>query len=175
MPSLAQQLGETAPASYLLRKARELGIVGLDSFVELAAIRGCDHYRPFSASGVRDPGQEFLADEELTILLLLGENAYAPMAIRCAAQLARSPRIAAGRLAALAIRHKTCRVLSYIARVGGLHDFEGKEFWRVLLSLLPSDSYPDIELDLPHWSRFVSMPGIQRNGPAPIRWLVPRV
>jgi hypothetical protein len=26
---------------------------------------------------------------------------------------------------------------------------------------------------LPHWTRFVSMPGRQRSGPAPIHWLVP--
>ena len=99
MPSLAKQLGETAPSSYLLRKARRLGVYGLDAFIELASIRGCDHYRPFSPRGVLDPGQERLSDEELTILLLLGENSYDPKAVRCAAQLARSLRIKVGTLA----------------------------------------------------------------------------
>lgn len=174
MPSLAKQLGETAPFSYLLRKARQLGVTGLDAFIELASVRGCDHYRPPSPRGVTDPGQECLSDEELTILLLLGENAYAPMAVRCAAQLARSPRIKVGHLADLAIRHKTTRVLSHIARAGSHHDPDGKEFWQALLSRLPSASYPEPEVDLPHWSRFVSMPGIQRNGLTPIRWLIPR-
>jgi hypothetical protein len=174
MISLARQLGETAPCSYLLRKARLLGVVGLDAFVELASLRGCDHYRPSSSSGVQDPGQERLPDEELTILLLLGENAYAPNAVRCAAQLARSPGIVVGHLAELAIRHKTSRVLSHIAHAGSLHDPEGTEFWKTLFSRLPSASFREPEVDLPHWSRFVSMPGLHRNGPAPIRWLTPR-
>jgi len=174
MPSLARQLGETAPSSYLLRKARRFGIAGLDAFIELASTRGCDHYRPSVPSGIKDPGRDCLSDGELTTLLLLGENAYAPMAVRCAAQLARSPRIEACHLADLAIRHKTCRVLSHIARAGSLHDPEGVDFWQAILSRLPSTSYPEPEADLPHWSRFVSMPGLQRNGPAPIKWLVPR-
>lgn len=173
MPSLARQLGETAPSSFLLRKARRLGLVGLDAFIELAAARGCDHYRPSSLRGVKDPGHDCLSDEELTILLLLGENVYAPKAVRCAAQLARSPRIKASHLADLAIQHKASRVLFHIARAGSLHDPEGVDFWQALLSRLPSTSYPELEVDLPHWSRFVSMPGLQRKGPAPIRWLVP--
>jgi elongation factor G len=79
-----------------------------------------------------------------------------------------------GHLAELAIRHKTSRVLSHIAHAGSLHDPEGNEFWKTLLSRLPSASFREPEVDLPHWSRFVSMPGLQRNGPAPIRWLTPR-
>lgn len=174
MPSLARQLGETSPTSYLIRKARKLGIIGLDAFIELASARGCDHYRPSSPRGILDPGEEHLSHEELTTLLLLGENVYSPMAVRCAAQLARSPGINACHLADLAIRHKTTRVLSHIARAGCLHDPEGVDFWQTLLSRLPSASHPEQEPDLPHWSRFVSMPGIQRGGQAPIKWLVPR-
>ena len=176
MISLARQLGETSPSSYLLRKARQLGIVGWDAFIELASLRGCDHYRPASPLGIQDPGQDRLSDAELVILLLLGENAYSPMAVRCAAQLTRSPRIEAAHLADLAIRHKTSRVISHIARAGCLHDPEGIEFWQALRHHLPSSSsHSGQEVHLPHWTRFVSMPGLQRNGPAPIRWLTPRL
>lgn len=175
MPSLALQLGETAPTSHLIRKARRFGIVGWNAFIELASIRGCDHYKPSAPQGIEDPGQEHISDTELVILLLLGENAYSPMAIRCAAQLARSPHVDAIQLANLAIRHKTSRVLSHIAHAALSHDAEGAAFWRILLQHLPASSHRTSEPHLPHWSRFVSMPGFQRNGPAPIRWLTPRL
>lgn len=172
MPTLAQTLAMTTPVSPLLRKARRFGLRQVGDIIALAAARGCDHYRP-PGSLPEGPARDVLADEDLVILLLLGENAYEPMAIRCAAQLARLPGIDPVRLVRLATMEKTGRVLSHIARAGVEHDPEGRTFWDTILAGLP-DCPPRSEPDLPHWSRFVSMPGYQRGGPAPARWLVAR-
>jgi hypothetical protein len=113
-----------------------------------------------------------LGNEELTILLLIGENPYEPTAIRCAAQLARARGTRPDRLARLAVLEKCERVLVHIARAGAAHDPDGVGFWNEILRLLPDQPQRE-EPCLPHWSRFVSMPGIQRQGPIPARWLTP--
>jgi hypothetical protein len=173
MPTLAEQLRETSPSSILVRKARRLGLADLDAAMQLAAARGCRHYLPAQPIAIPDPGRLKLPDAELTILLLSGENPYHPTAIRCAAQLARSPHTDPENLAQLAARYKTQRVLSHIARAGLAHDPEGRSFWQSVLHHLPP--VPDRqEPDLPHWTRFVSMPGRQRHGPVPPQWLVPQ-
>ena len=174
MLNLAQKLGETAPCSYLLRKARRLGVQDMTAAIQVAAARGCRHYssRQPEAAMVMDPGREKLPDDELTILLLCGENPYDPTSIRCAAQLSRSPHTDPLNLASLAVRHKTQRVLSHIARAGIIHDQEGQSFWQKIIQHLPATP-PRAEPDLPHWTRFVSMPGRQRQGTMPAQWLVP--
>ncbi len=160
MPTLAQTIETTTPVSPLLRKARRIGIRSVDDMIALAASRGCSHYLP----GTRPVPAlaDELGDEELTILLIVGENPYEPTAIRCAAKLAR-----------LALMEKCERVLAHIARAGIDHDLDGTDFWRDLLNRLHAPPARQ-ESALPHWTRFVSMPGIQRSGPAPIRWLTPR-
>lgn len=172
MPTLAQTLATTTPVSTLLRKARRLGLPDVNSLIALAAERGCSHYGTATTGSPDHPSREQLADDELTILLLIGENPYEPMAVRCAAQLARSRGVAPSRLARLAIMEKCERVLTHIARAGIAHDLEGAAFWHDLLEKLPSVPLRP-EPDLPHWTRFVSMPGRQRNGVAPSRWLTP--
>lgn len=173
MPTLAQTLATTTPVSPLLRKARRLGIHGVDAMIALAVSRGCLHYARDNDSDPIPLSSESLGDDELTILLLIGENVYEPTAIRCAAQLARSPSIDPVRLAQLARMEKCERVLTHIARAGVEHDPDGASFWHEILSHLPL-SHPNVEHHLPHWSRFVSMPGLQRTGVAPTRWLVPQ-
>jgi hypothetical protein len=173
VPTLAQTLHTTTPLSPLLRKARRLGVHTVNDMIRLAAQRGCRHYAPQPDARSLSISSGQLGDDELTILLLVGENPYEPAAIRCAAQLARSPRVNPARLARLAIMENCERVLTHIARAGAGHDPEGTSFWIDLLNRLPA-SPPREEPALPHWSRFVSMPGIQRSGPAAIRWLVPR-
>ena len=171
MPTLAQTLQTTTPVSPLLRKARRLGLRDVGDFIALAVERGCTHYK---AAAKKNPshGGEGLGNDELTILLLIGENPFEPTAIRCAAQLARSGDISPARLARLAIMEKCERVLAHIARAGMAHDPEGSPFWSEILSRLP-DQRPRSETNLPHWSRFVSMPGIQRGGMIPPTWLTP--
>lgn len=173
MPTLAQTLETTTPVSPLLRKARRLGIGSVEDMIALAASRGCSHYTPGTRSvSIPTPANE-LGNEELTILLIIGENSYEPTAIRCAAQLARSPGIMSAQLARLALMEKCERVLAHIARAGIDHDADGAAFWQDLLNRLHAPPARQ-ESALPHWTRFVSMPGIQRDGSAQTRWLVPR-
>lgn len=173
MVTLAQTLGTTTPVSPLLRKARRMGIRTIGEMIALAVSRGCHHYPAVLSPSEIPSAASGISDEELTILLILGENTYDPNAIRCAAQLARSPANRPERLAKLAIMENCQRVLSHIARAGVEHDPEEPDFWKQLLFHLSSPA-PRKEPALPHWSRFVSMPGLQRHGPAPSRWLVPR-
>lgn len=173
MPTLAQTLSTTAPVSVLLRKARRLGLPDLPSLIALAAGRGCRHYSNGGEGKTTTPSLEDLPNDELAILLIAGENPYDPIAIRCAAQIARAQDVEPGRLARLAVMEKTIRVLSHIARAGAEHDTEGADFWRGILEHLPQQAIRK-EPDLPHWTRFVSMPGRQRHGIAPVRWLVPQ-
>lgn len=172
MPTLAQTLQTTGPVSLLLRKARRMGLRDTADYIALAVARGCIHYRAAAKSGAK-PREADLGNDELTILLLIGENPYDPTAIRCAANLARSPDIRPERLARLAVMEKCERVLAHIARAGAAHDSEGRCFWNEILRLMPAQPARR-EADLPHWSRFVSMPGIQRHGVVPATWLVPR-
>jgi len=173
MSTLAQALHTTTPLSPLLRKARRLGVRSVNDMIRLAVERGCRHYAPRPDARSLSIPSATLGDDELTILLLVGENPYEPAAIRCAAQLARSPHVDPAQLARLAIMEKCERVLTHIARAGAEHDPDGTSFWIDLLHRLPA-APPREEPALPHWSRFVSIPGIQRSGLAPIRWLVPR-
>lgn len=173
MSTLASTLGMTAPASPLRRRASRLGLVEPEQLLALAAARGCRHYEPTSLS-FPSPNVplRLLSNEQLVVLLLAGENPYDPTLIRCAAQLARAPEVQADALARLALMERTERVLVYIARAGVRHDHEGRNFWLRLLRLLP-DLPARPEPNLPHWSRFVSMPGFQRSGQLPPRWLSP--
>ena len=178
--TLAEMLGATTPVSVLLRKARRLGVGSLDDLFQVAVHRGCRHYAsalPLSSNQqdrqTRFPTLAELPNDELTVLLLVGEHPYQPQAVRCAAQLARATDVRAGRLAELAIREKCERVLAHIARAGCEHDDDGTDFWGEVLSRL-APVPKRTEHQLPHWTRFVSMPGRQRSGPVPPRWLIPQ-
>jgi hypothetical protein len=172
MATLAQKIKTSTPVSLLLHKARRLGIHSVQDMIGLSITRGCTHYRDAASLPSNPIPRSLLGDDELTILLLVGANEYSPAAVRCAAQLARSTEIRPARLARLARMEKTERVLSHIARAGLTHDPDGQSFWREFLALLPNS--PDQpEPHLPHWNRFVSMAGIQRNGPVEPKWLVP--
>lgn len=169
--TLAETLQQTAPISLLAMKARRLGLGSVDALLSLAVKRGCRHYCATDETVV-DPGLGRLGNDELAILLLAGSLEYKPNAIRCAAQLMRAPGIEPERLAFLAIREKSQRALWHIANAGLAHDPEGLPFWqKIMESLGPMETRE--EPVLPHWSRFVSMPGYQRGGHTPARWLVP--
>lgn len=172
MPTLAQTLSTTTPVSVLLRKARRYGLIDLAMLVSLAVQRGCRHYAGFAKVKVVDPGRDSLCDEELVILLLVGEHPFSPVAIRCAAQMAKSPGVRPVKLATLAKMEKTERVLGYIARAGLKHDPSDPAFWKMILENLPSIPIRS-ERQLPHWTRFVSVPGKQKGGSPPAVWLNP--
>ncbi|MFK7912202.1 MAG: hypothetical protein AB8F34_16620 [Akkermansiaceae bacterium] len=95
------------------------------------------------------------------------------MLIRCAAQLMGADGVSAERLLFLARREKVERVLAHIARAGREHDSAREHFWsQILDSLALADARE--EPKLPHWSRFVSMPGWQRGKTLKPQWLAPR-
>jgi hypothetical protein len=146
----------------------------VDALIAMANTRGCLHYASATTAILNPPSRQALGNDELTILLIIGENTYQPAAIRCAAQLARSPDVDPAKLAHLSVMENTERVLAHIARAGIAHDTEGTHFWQTVLNQLPA-TQARTEPDLPHWTRFVSMPGRQRMGVAPTRWLVPSV
>jgi hypothetical protein len=51
----------------LLRKARRLGLRGIDDFIALAVSRGCSHYASATQSLPATPSTTSLSDDELTI------------------------------------------------------------------------------------------------------------
>ncbi len=173
MPTLAQTLGTTAPVSPLLRKARRLGIRNLRDAINLAVARGCRHYADGAIPLAQDCGRDSFSNEELSIFLLLGENPYDPAAIRCAAQLTRSPDIEPARLGRLALQHGAERPLAHIAHAGAKHDQAGRNFWIEILTRLDRINFFREEPALPHWSRFVSSPGYQRGQTKLPTWLNP--
>lgn len=61
MPNLAQTLAMTTPVSTLLRKARRLGLHGVDALIALAVARGCHHYASDRTPLVAPPPKKHLA------------------------------------------------------------------------------------------------------------------
>jgi len=151
-----------------------MGFENLDKLISLAVLRGCRHYPSRMDPPPHDPSRHRFPDDELAILLLSGSQEYDLMAIRCAAQLLRAPGIDPRRLAFLAVKEKVQRPLIHIAKSGVRHDSEGRIFWDEILKQLGSPVVRN-EPDLPHWTRFVSMPGYQRgNALSTTSWLTPR-
>ena len=144
-----------------------MGFEDAQSFVGLAVKRGCVHYAD-SDRQVPNLDEKTISNEELISLLLLGETTFEPMAIRCAAQLVSKTDPQS--LVRAANRERTGRILSYIAIAGEQHDTENAEFWRNLrIGLGPQKPVkPGV---LPHWSRFVSDPGMVRGKRATPVWL----
>jgi hypothetical protein len=166
--TLSQQIGETAHCSVLLRKARRLGLHDLPSALRLATARGAHHYASAFPPSVEPIGLASFSHEELVALLLLGEHAFEPFAIRCAAQLAALCDVP--RLARLAKLERIARPLARIARAGLAHDPVGADRWSRLLDLLGHPAEVD-DGRLPLWSRFVSHSGVTRHGPPRTDWL----
>ena len=162
--TLAGRLGETTHRSVLRRRAAGLGLRDGWDLLALAVRRGCRHYSGVGlARDVADPGLTALPNEELVVLLLAGGNAFEPFLIRAAAELLRAVPIDLSRLAGRARRERCERVLAYLARAGVERDSEGTEFWRALLAQLsPQRTVPPGVL--PHWSRFVALHGVGRDG-----------
>ena len=175
MVTLNQSLHRTSHYSLLMRKSAKLGFYEVKELIQLAAQRGCSHYSNVLDNGeVKDPGQDQLSDNELVILLLHGNNQYEPMAVRCAAQLLKSKFIDPLAVTKLAVQERTEAQLHYIADVGDQYDTEARTHWREILDLLSplrSSNIPDCVL--PHKSRFMVNPGIQRGRKIAPFWLNP--
>jgi hypothetical protein len=158
-----------------MRKAKKLGLNSVYDMMHLAVHRGCHHYRNLTKSGSEITiNREEISDDELVILLLHGNNQYEPNAVRCAAQLLKSSFVNAAKVSQLAIRERVVKQLRYIANIGLNHDSEGREFWQLILQKLKTKNESDIpECVLPHRSRFMLDPGIQRGKKLQPFWLNP--
>jgi len=137
--------------------------------LKCAIRRGASHYeRDFP--GDLPPDNLDLSDEELAVVLCLGQQPYNSVFIRAAAQLLSSPRTDAPRLARLAVMERVEPVLLHIATIAARFAPEAQPWAYLLRHLPPRLSYsPDA---LPHWSRFVSQTGVTSFGGGPdIKWL----
>ena len=174
MVTLNQSLHQTSHMSSLVRKAGRVGFLDIESLIQLAVQRGCRHYQNvFQEVSLIDPGQAVLSDEELVVLLLHGNYRYEPMAVRCAAQLVKSSLIDPESIGFLAIKERCEVPLRHIALNGKKHDSEAREFWQDILASLGNGDEEPLEGILPHVSRFMMNPGIQRGKIQPAKWLAP--
>ena len=162
--TLAQHLGETAPYSPLWHRARALGLRDSHHLLAFAAQRGARHYAGLGAPAATKPaGREGFSNEEVIGLLLHGLNPFEPFLIRAAAELIRHHAVDAARLVLASKRERCQRVLAYIAQAGADHDAVGSPWWKSLLVALGPQRPVPAGL-LPHWSRFVALQGIDRQG-----------
>jgi len=154
MKTLNQMLGMTYHLSPLRRKLIRLGLADFKEWQTLAVQRGCTHYPTVSAP-VDDPGFEILSNEELGLVLLLGELPYDPQAIRIAAQLL-SGVIDVDEVLAIAERERLEYLLHRMA--GDILSFgiEHENWRRILESTKPRDFPVGV---LPHRSRYVADQG----------------
>jgi len=161
-PTLAEKLGTTRHLSPLLQKARRLEL-GPRELEILAAQRGCRHYSNGDEPPTPLASEEEFSNEELAIALLSPALRYDPHSIRCGAAMLGARGNDPGRLARLAVRERSERIVRYIAEAG--RSFEpGNSFWVQLLEHLPTTP-PLPSGVLPHPTRFVAMTGFTRNGP----------
>lgn len=174
MVTLNQSLHQTSHHSLLVRKANRLHLLQIEDLVQLAVLRGCLHFRNVVESSFAvDPGQSALCDNELVILLLHGHYRYEPMAIRCAAQLLKSPKIIPAKITKLAICERCETPLKYIAEQGVRCDKLHRKYWTSILHFLGSRGDDPPPAVLPHQSRFMVNPGIQRGKKVEPFWLNP--
>ena len=162
--TLAQHLGETETFSPLWHRVRTLGLNQSRNLLALAAQRGARHYAGLASPSIaQSTDSAAFSDEELIVLLLHGRIRFEPFLIRAAAELTRNCAVDPARLAHAAKRERCQRVLAYIAQAGSVHDAPGAAWWNSLLAALgPQRPVPPGLL--PHWSRFVALQGIDREG-----------
>ena len=139
---------------------------------QLAVNRGCRHYEgTFEPPSFLPTGLATLTDEELAVALCLIDNDNYPLNVRIAAQLIGAKGVSAEKLALLAEKERCASVFAHIANAGKKVE-PTNPFWSDVLKQLPKRnlSFPPL---LPHWTRFVSMTGITRQGGNHTEWLHP--
>lgn len=133
----------------------------------VAVDRGCQYYDSNFPS-VKVPLAKF-SSEELIIYLILNSHPYTPTAIRIAAMLLGSKSIDYKKLFTIAKKERTERTLSYIIECAQKH---ADNALSNLAPLVESNLTSEV---LPHWSRFILLSGVDRNGQKiPSKWLVPQ-
>ena len=154
MKTLNQMLGMTYHLSPLRRKLIRLGLADFKEWQTLAVQRGCTHY-PAVSDPVEDPGLEALSNEELGLVLLLGELPYDPQAIRIAAQLL-SGVIDVDEVLAVAERERLEHLLHRMAEDILSFGIQHENWSTILESTMPRDFPVGV---LPHRSRYVADQG----------------
>jgi hypothetical protein len=170
-PTLAHKLGETLHISPLLRKiVARCGSVELagDWLLNAAITRGASHYRPNFRAGL-PPDDPNFTGEEIGVALCLGHLRDDPMYVRAAAQLLSSPGTDAKVVARLAEMERCDAVLFHVAKAAERVD-PALEPWASLRTLLHPRKLAREDV-LPHWTRFVSMTGVTREGGSRTDWL----
>jgi len=170
-PTLAQKLGDTTHLSPLLR--RVIHAAGSkeragDWLLKVAVQRGANHYKRTYPEDL-PPDDPTFSHEEIGIALCLGHLNDQPMYIRAAAQLLSSPRTDIGRLVRLAEMERCEMVLHHIADAA-VRIESVLEPWASVRRLLRKRREAPKGV-LPHWTRFVSMTGVTREGGPHTDWL----
>ena len=177
--TLAHRLGTTEHLSFLLRKARRLGLRDATDLMALATARGCHHYRT-GETMVRNPvvSHAEFDDEELAVTLLSPCLPYDPRLLRIGAQMLARHGNRPTRLAFLARSERAQMVVRYVAHAGQLTEPQ-ERFWSELLANLPSGGPEPPPGVMPHPSRFRLEAGLTnpkngrtRGGPLRV-WLRP--
>lgn len=171
-PTLAHKRGDITHVSPLMRRVVQAAgsreRAG-DWLLKAAVQRGATHYRRDFDPLLPEDDSSF-SDEEIGVALCLGHLPDRPVFIRAASQLLSSPKTDAARLARLAEMERCEAILLHIADAA----------FRTAPSIQPWASLRDLlrrrgrvpENALPHWSRFVSMSGITREGGPRVDWLM---
>lgn len=141
---------------------------------QLAVERGCSHYEnTFEKPNYLPEEIRKLTNEEIGVALCLAHFGHEPLDIRIAAEIIASNGVSADRVAALAIQERCSAAISYIASAGRCVE-PANPFWAELLGALPGRQVAP-NPSFPHWTRFVSMTGLSRNGGKHTEWLRPCV
>ena len=162
METLSCRLGVTSHCSALLRRLGALGFPDANSLMRLAIQRGCRYYEGMACGTVVDPGMEKISNEDLAIGLLHGGLEWSPAALRMGAAMLGARGNDPRRIARLARMERCEDVVREVARAGSRVE-PANEFWSNLLGAIPPRGSvpPGV---LPHWTRFVAMTGMSREG-----------
>lgn len=169
--TLAQKLGDTTHVSPLLRRViRAAGSKERagDWLLKVAVERGARHYQRTYPENL-PPDDPALSNEEIGVALCLGHLRDQPMYIRAAAQLLSSPSTDIPKLVRMAEMERCETVLHHIANASARVN-PALEPWASVRRLLRKRKEIP-EGVLPHWTRFVSMTGITREGGSRTDWL----
>lgn len=160
--------------SPLHRKLKRLaaGEPILSCMRQLAVDRGCKHYEnTFEPPYYLPQTFKDLSNEELIVGLCLAHFGLQPLDIRIAGELLGAENLSVPRIASLAAQERCSGIIIHIAKVGQQIE-SNNTFWGDLIQTLHPPKREKTP-SFPHWSRFVSMTGISRNGGKHVEWLRP--
>jgi hypothetical protein len=170
-PILAQKLGDTTHISLLFRRVVQAAgskEKAGDWLLKVAVERGARHYQRTYPEDL-PPDDPTFTNEEIGVALCLGHLRDQPMYIRAAAQLLSSPKTDIPQLVRLAEMERCETVLHHIAAASARIN-SALEPWASVRRLLRKRRKAP-EGVLPHWTRFVSMTGVTREGGPHTDWL----